>query len=150
MRWLALALCVAGCGGSSSNSDGGHDFSMGTHPDLMTSAPPDQTVLADLAMLPDLAVPDFATPPDMIKVALKDFAGSDGPPMCDASSGYAGMGMNGMQSCGEQGMCDGHKFTLDCDGVNCTCAIDGQSTNVFPQGNTCNNVDGGWKVECGF
>jgi hypothetical protein len=145
MRWLLLALVVAGCGGTSSNSDGGHDLSMGAHPDL-TSTPPDQSVLADLAMeSPDLAMPDLVTLPDMTKVAVKDLAGTDGGIMCPASMGYAGQNV-----CGEVGMCNGHKYAVDCDGNNCTCSIDGNALNVFPQGNACNNVDNVYMLQCGF
>ncbi len=132
---IVLALALAGCGAESHPADGGGDMPCACLPDF---AMPDLAPPADLAPPPDLvAVPDLGDLPD---IAL-----GDAPAHCKANAGYAGM-----NTCGEEGTCLGHKYTLDCDGQTCRCAVDGALTQMFAQGNACNDIDGTWTTVCNF
>jgi len=142
MRRIAWLLALAGCGNSTPQP-------CQCPADLATAkdaAAADFSTENDLATPDDLATAsDFARAPD--QASAVDLAGAD-LGGCKATMGYANNG--NPPQCGESGMCGGHSYAIDCNGMVCTCSVDGNATKMFAQGAACNNLDGAWSSACHF
>jgi hypothetical protein len=152
------ATLLAACGGAgASRSDGATgspDMAQAGPPDL---AAPDFSVPHDLAppsdlTTPDLAIPDLATP-DLARPDLKSIDDGGHVGICPPNGGYVGIGGMGFGQCGLIGLCNGHTYALDCDGVNCVCSVDKAPTAKYAQqAKTCGNGNlmNDWTLICGF